>query len=228
MYSIGFTVGPVIGGFLVEANWRWVFAINLPCTGIAMFLSYLFLRGRPSSQSHAPSEAQSWVSKLVFIDWIGTMLFCVAGVLILLALGWGPEDNWKSARVIASIVIGVVSLVLCIAWERILERKRFSSAGASGVYQAQPMLPMLMFSTSDSCIAQYGAFVSGIVMFVMFYFVSIFATIVTGLSAAQSGIQLLYFSPGLGVGSFFAIIMIKRLRQVRTALFYFFSLTYAR
>jgi hypothetical protein len=37
----------------------------------------------------------------------------------------------------------------------------------------------------------------GIVMFVMFYFVAIFATVVTGLPPGQAGIQLLYFAPGL-------------------------------
>lgn len=28
LYAVGFSVGPVIGGFLVTANFRWVFAIK--------------------------------------------------------------------------------------------------------------------------------------------------------------------------------------------------------
>ena len=28
LYSVGFSIGPVIGGYLVDANFRWVFAIK--------------------------------------------------------------------------------------------------------------------------------------------------------------------------------------------------------
>ena len=28
LYAVGFSVGPVIGGFLVATNFRWVFAIK--------------------------------------------------------------------------------------------------------------------------------------------------------------------------------------------------------
>jgi len=47
----------------------------------------------------------------------------------------------------------------------------------------------------------------------MFYFVAIFATVVTGLPPGQAGIQLLYFAPGLGSGSLISIRLIQRFRQ---------------
>ncbi|KAG6380072.1 hypothetical protein JVT61DRAFT_8154 [Boletus reticuloceps] len=75
------------------------------------------------------------------------------------------------------------------------------------------MLPIELFTSYDMCVVQYGSFISGIVMFVMFYFVAIFATVVTGLPPAQAGIQLLYFAPGLGAGSLLSIRIIKLLRQ---------------
>ncbi|KAH0831055.1 hypothetical protein J3R83DRAFT_13573 [Lanmaoa asiatica] len=63
------------------------------------------------------------------------------------------------------------------------------------------------------CVVQYDSFISGTVMFVMFYFVAIFATVVTGLPPSQAGIQLLYFAPGLGGGALLSIRMIKWFRQ---------------
>lgn len=59
------------------------------------------------------------------------------------------------------------------------------------------MLPLELFQSYDICVLQYGCLVSGIVMFVMFYFVAIFMTVVSGLSPDLAGIQLLYFAPGL-------------------------------
>lgn len=218
LYAVGFSIGPVIGGFLVAASFRWVFAINLPCTVLAMLFCFLFLRNRVrggSSSDELPqgSRSDTRISRLAYIDWIATFLFISSGILILLAFNWGPGDNWKSARTIASLVIGALLFVLCMVWEIILEKKRHSQTGVSGVFRARPMIPLEMFTSLDMCIVQYGAFVSGIVMFVMFYFVAIFMTVVTGLPSSQAGVQLLYFAPGLGVGSLLSIRLIKRLRQ---------------
>ncbi|KIJ59849.1 hypothetical protein HYDPIDRAFT_177654 [Hydnomerulius pinastri MD-312] len=218
LYSLGFTIGPLIGGFLVIANFRWVFGINLPCTVVAMFFCWLFLRNKvrgakPTEDLPSSSRLDTWISKLILIDWVGTFLFILGGILVLLALNWGPQDGWKTARVIATLVVGAILIILCLGWEFILERKRLSPAGVSGIFRAQPMIPIEMFTSYDICVTQYGSFVSGIVMFVMFYFVAIFATVVTGLPPSQAGIQLLYFAPGLGVGSLLSIRLIKVIRQ---------------
>ncbi|KAI6128146.1 MFS general substrate transporter [Pisolithus croceorrhizus] len=218
LYSVGFSIGPVIGGFLVTASFRWVFAINLPCVVLAMVFCYLFLRKRvrgANSPDELPQSGQldTWISRIIYIDWIATFLFISSGILVLLALNWGPTDNWKSARTIVNLVIGAILFVACMVWEIILEKKRHSQAGVSGVFRARPMIPLEMFTSLDMCIVQYGAFVSGIVLFVMFYFVAIFMTVVTGLPSSQAGVQLLYFAPGLGAGSMLSIRLIQRLRQ---------------
>lgn len=218
LYCVGFSVGPVIGGFLVTASFRWVFAINLPCTVFAMVFCYLFLRKRvrgANTLDELPlvGRLDTWISRLAYIDWIATFLFISAGILVLLALNWGPTDNWNSARTIANLVIGAILFVSCMVWEIILEKKRHSPAGVSGVFRARPMIPLEMFTSLDMCIVQYGAFVSGIVMFVMFYFVAIFMTVVTGLPSSQAGVQLLYFAPGLGAGSLISMRLLQRLRQ---------------
>ncbi|KAH7909170.1 MFS general substrate transporter [Hygrophoropsis aurantiaca] len=220
LYAVGFAVGPLLGGVLVTANFRWVFAINLPCTVAAMLLCFILLRGtvkgaKPDEElpiNHSGKKS-SWLTKLILLDWIGTFLFVGGGILILLALNWGPGDMWKTARVIASLVIGAILFALCIVWEYVLEQRQLSSIPLSTIFCAQPMLPLEMFTSYDICTVQYGCFVSGVVMFVMFYFVAIFATIVTGLSPSQSGVQLLYFAPGMGIGSLISIRLINHFRQ---------------
>lgn len=45
VYSLGTTVGPFVGGAIVESTtWRWVFYLNLPIGGAAMVILFIFLR----------------------------------------------------------------------------------------------------------------------------------------------------------------------------------------
>ncbi|OJA11790.1 hypothetical protein AZE42_13064 [Rhizopogon vesiculosus] len=217
LYAIGFSVGPVAGGFLVAASFRWVFAINLPSTVISMILCFFLLRkrvkgARPAEELPYAAKSMTWIAKLTIIDWIGTFLFVLGGILILLALNWGPNDNWKTARVIISLIIGPVVFVAFAFWEFILEHQQRASV-IPALYRVQPMLPLELFRSYDICALMYGCFVSGIVMFVMFYFVAIFMTVVTGLPPGQAGVQLLYFAPGMGGGSLLSMRLIKRFRQ---------------
>ena len=38
--ALGAALGPVIGGFLVEVSWRWVFWINIPVGVVTVFLAF--------------------------------------------------------------------------------------------------------------------------------------------------------------------------------------------
>ena len=195
--------------------------ISLPCTVLAMFMCFLFFRNRSRvgggnddkelqagtpSPRHTPMDAvDTWISRLSLIDWVGTFLFVSGGILVLLALGWGPNDNWKGARVRVNLILGALLIVLCIFWELLLEHRPPSVTSEhshiqtryTGIFRARPMFPMGLFTSYDMCVVQYGSFISGMVMFVVFYFMAIFTMVVTGLTAAQAGIQLLYFAPGL-------------------------------
>lgn len=219
LYALGFCIGPVIGGFLVAASFRWVFAINIPCVALAMVLCFFLLRKRvegakPFEELPGSTKCMTWIMKLALVDWIGTFLFVTGGILILLALNWGPNDDWKSVRVIVCLVVGVIVFVTCIFWEVVLERKhQASTVTISALYHAQPMLPLKLFRSYDICVLYYGCSASGIVIFVMFYFVAIFMTVVSGLPPDQASIQLLYFAPGLGGGSFVSIWLVKHFRQ---------------
>jgi MFS family permease len=35
--GVSYAVGPLIGGFLANSNWRWCFAINLPVAAVGKF-----------------------------------------------------------------------------------------------------------------------------------------------------------------------------------------------
>ncbi|KAI0789133.1 major facilitator superfamily domain-containing protein [Abortiporus biennis] len=228
LYTIGFCVGPFIGGSLLSVSFRWIFAINLPTAVLAMFIAFFLLRNRvkvgKASQSqlevdgddnYIPPPKPTFLRKLLCIDWIGAFLFIAGGILILLALNWGSTQEWGTAKVIACFVVGGVTIIAFLIWQYILDRHERSIDDniKNSVFYTEPMIPLQLFKSFNLCAVQFATFVSGMIMLVMFYFVAIFMTIVFGYSPSKAGAQLIYFAPGMGGGSLLAISLIRTFRQ---------------
>lgn len=238
MYNVGFAIGPLIGGYLVAVSFRWVFAIksafcysifcagledldSLPICVLSIALCYLLLRnkvkgGQPLNRladNHMKQE--TFVQKLLRIDWIGAFLFAAGGILVLLALNWGSTDSWSSVRVILCWVLGPLLIITCLLWEHVLGKQLLRiSPSRHTVLNCDPMLPLEIFRSYNVCAVMYGSYVSGMVTFVMFYFIAIFMTIVVEKNPVEAGIQLVYFLPGIAAGSLLSIRMISKFRQV--------------
>lgn len=172
-----------------------------------MALCFILLRKKikkgqpPRRLPIASGEKESFSQKMLRLDWVGATIFIVGGILILLALNWGSTQGWNSAKVIVSFIVGGILFAGCISWEYILERQELSSSPSSfRILWADPMVPLDVFHSYGVCAVLYGSFVSGMVMLVMFYFVAIFMTIVTGLSPTKAGVQLIFFAPGMVSG----------------------------
>ncbi|KAI0819975.1 MFS general substrate transporter [Trametes gibbosa] len=224
LFTVGYCIGPVIGGALTTVSFRWIFAINLPCAVVAMALCFLILRGRTkgpqpihSELPNRESKRETFIQRTLRIDWIGALFFMAAGILFLLALNWGSSQGWDAARVIACFVVSGVLYIVWVLWELMLERNaEAEAAGKTRVHpllRVEPMIPLELFGSLDLCIVQYATFVNGMVMLVMFYFVAIFFAIVQGRSGTDAGTQLIFFAPGLGGGSMVSIILLKSTRQ---------------
>ncbi len=90
-------LGPVIGGLLVAASWRWVFFVNVPIGLIALAVGW---RRLPHVAGH-PAPAP---------DAFGALL--VTGGVGLLSLGLvkGGAWGWTDARTIGSLALALVAL----------------------------------------------------------------------------------------------------------------------
>jgi EmrB/QacA subfamily drug resistance transporter len=97
--ALGAALGPVIGGSLVQVNWRWVFWINVP-VGLAAIV--LAVRVVPESRDPASRGRP---------DLIGAGLLAAAVGLVALALVKAPGWGWGSAGFLgllgASVACGV-------------------------------------------------------------------------------------------------------------------------
>ena len=104
--TIGTTVGPYVGGWLVDhGSWRYVFLLNLPL----ILAGLLALRYVPES-----GVARGPLS----LDVPGALLAVVGLGGVIYALTVGPVSGWLSVPVLITVAVGVVSLVALVPAER--------------------------------------------------------------------------------------------------------------
>jgi EmrB/QacA subfamily drug resistance transporter len=94
--ALGAALGPVIGGSLVQINWRWVFWINVPVGVAAVFLAARVVpESRDSSSRGRP-------------DLVGAVLLAASVGLVALALVKAPGWGWGSAGFLGLLAASVV------------------------------------------------------------------------------------------------------------------------
>jgi EmrB/QacA subfamily drug resistance transporter len=96
-------LGPVIGGLLVQASWRWVFWVNVP-VGIVALLAVR--RVLPESRDPLAKARP---------DVIGAALVAVGVGAIALGLVEAPDWGWASARVLGLYAAALVAMGV-VAW----------------------------------------------------------------------------------------------------------------
>jgi|SRR5665213_388373 len=95
--ALGAALGPVIGGFLVEVSWRWVFWINIPVGVITVILAFRVL---PESKDETANSRP---------DMLGAVLVAVATGSLALALVKAPSWGWTSKDFFALLVLALAS-----------------------------------------------------------------------------------------------------------------------
>ena len=105
---IGLTVGPPLGGFIVDTvGWRWIFLINLPI-GIVVLLWGWFMLPRSERVEGAPR-----------LDVAGSVLLGVFLVCLLVPLTFSPEWGWASPSTLGLLLVSAA----CVRRVRVAERR---------------------------------------------------------------------------------------------------------
>ncbi|MFV2040135.1 MAG: DHA2 family efflux MFS transporter permease subunit, partial [Acidimicrobiales bacterium] len=102
-------VGPTLGGLLIETlSWRWIFYINIPIGGLGLVVAALWLHEEVVGASGR-------------IDWVGLIMSGGGLGLVLFGVSEGPNRGWGSPLVLASLVVGIVAIVVLIVVETRIE-----------------------------------------------------------------------------------------------------------
>jgi EmrB/QacA subfamily drug resistance transporter len=94
-------IGPVVGGLLVAASWRWVFLVNLPVGIAALVVGWRRLPEVPGHSTERP-------------DPLGVVLVTAGVGLLTFGLVKGADWGWASARIDAVLAAAVVLLGLFV------------------------------------------------------------------------------------------------------------------
>ncbi|MGV3489140.1 MAG: DHA2 family efflux MFS transporter permease subunit [Tuberibacillus sp.] len=177
-------VGPTLSGYIVEHySWRILFYIVLPFALLDIFLALAMLQN---------------VTKLTYpkLDYLGIVLSTLGFGGILYGFSEAGNDGWTSGTVIASLAIGIITLILFI-WRQFAVRT--------------PMLEMRVFKYKMFSVAALVNIVITMAMFAAMILLPIYLQNIRGFTPLQSGLLLLPGAILMGIMSPITGIIFDRL-----------------
>ena len=164
--SIAAASGPLIGGWLVDYSWRWVFWVNVPFCAAVIVLAARYV---PESRNPAASN---------HTDVQGVALCAVGLAGVTYALTALP-DHGLDGVTMATGAAGVAALVAFVLTE---QRSR------------HPMLPTSLFASRTFSVVNAATFAIYAALSGTFLFLVLFLQVVSGWTALQAGAAALPLS----------------------------------
>jgi EmrB/QacA subfamily drug resistance transporter len=155
--------GPVVGGLLVQVDWRWVFVINLP---IGLGAALVGWRVLPAA---APREAGP------LPDLLGALLVTVGMASLAGALVQAPSWGWLAGRTLGLVAVAAVAL----AWFALRSSRH-----------ASPLMELHLLRLPRFGLAGAGTFVFGVAFAMMLLSNVLWCQQVWGWSPVRTGLAL--------------------------------------
>ncbi|GAB3762430.1 EmrB/QacA subfamily drug resistance transporter [Nocardioides ginsengisegetis] len=164
VWATASVVGPTLGGVFSDyLTWRWIFFVNLP---IGLAAAWMIVRRFDEQVERRPHR----------IDYAGSALLSVGGVLLLLGLlEGGVRWAWTSP---ASLAVLGAAVVLLVGFA-LVERRA-----------AEPVLPPWIFRNRVLNASSAGSLVVGVLMLGLTSYVPLYAQTVLHHDAVTAGLAL--------------------------------------
>jgi EmrB/QacA subfamily drug resistance transporter len=177
--AVGLSVGPSLGGFLIDAfDWRAVFFIAVPFGLIGTLLGWLLL---PKTE---PGQVRAAAGSVERFDWPGALLLGPGVALALFALTFANTWGWGSPRTLLAVALAAV--VLGAFWTA--ERRA-----------ASPLIDLRLFREGSFSLGIGAGLLAYAVLFGSLFLVPFYLERVLGRSAQQTGLLLAPVPVALGL-----------------------------
>lgn len=163
---IGPSIGPVLGGYIVDnLSWQDIFYVNIPIGLAAAYLSYRYLK--PSAASRDGRR----------IDWLGIALLTAGVGSLQVVLERGQTDDWFAAGYIVALSItAAVCICLLVWWELRIPN---------------PIINFRVLKSRTLALSAVMTFILGFGLFSNLFVFPLFAQRLIGYTAFQTGMMLL-------------------------------------
>lgn len=184
IFGVTSVLGPLAGGWITDTmGWRWLFFIPIPFGLIALYVIVRYLH-----LPHASSTSK--------FDMFGALTLVPALLLILLATTWGGNTyEWGSSTIVIMYAAGIAFLGLFI-WAELRAEN--------------PLLPLRLFKENIFTMSVLATFMLSVGMFGAIMYVPVFAQVVLGSSATNSGVILMPLSIAMIIVSITVGFLISR------------------
>jgi EmrB/QacA subfamily drug resistance transporter len=173
-YGLSMSLGPVVGGLLVDSiGWRGTFYVNIPVGLAAIALTARFV---PESRASRPRRPDP-VGQALIIVMLGSLTYAIIE---------GPARGWHAPVIVTLFAVAAASLGAFVAYEArraepVLDPRFFRSAPLAGAVL-----------TAISATAAVGGFL---------FLATLYLQDVRGLSAVRAGLDLLPMATMVALGA---------------------------
>ena len=173
-YGLSMSLGPVVGGLLVDSiGWRGTFYVNIPVGLAAIALTARFV---PESRAPRPRRPDPAGQALIIVM-LGSLTYAIIE---------GPARGWHAPVIVALFAVSAAALGTFVAYEvrraePVLDPRFFRSAPLAGAVL-----------TAISATAAVGGFL---------FLATLYLQDVRGLSAVRAGLHLLPMATMVAIGA---------------------------
>ena len=167
---LGPTMGPVLGGYIVEHySWEQIFYVNIPICILASILTILFI-----DRKVGEGEKKDQIT----IDYLGIMLLVLGIGALQYVLEKGESEDWFESRQIITISILAFIGIVGFVW------REFTTD--------HPVVNLRIFNYKTFAISSVFTLVSGFGLFTSVFVYPVMVQRINGFTALETGLSLAY------------------------------------
>lgn len=165
---IGPTLGPPLGGYIVEHySWPYIFYINIPIGVIATLLTLQFVRSPKYGEKKLISE----------IDWWGIFLLAVSVGSLQYVLERGHDDDWFSSYTIIILTVTAILGLFFFVWRELTYKN--------------PIVELRVLKNGNLRVGTILSFLLGFGLYGSTFVIPLYTQSTLGWTAQQSGMLMI-------------------------------------